>query len=345
MKTLLTILLALCVNPGTLKGPYAIHCPNFSDRMLVVIEYDAGDEGIPWEIDRPKTTPMRTDAGELIDADSFFCPRIVAPGHPDPRSTGAKVLGDGKRLVVWELERPKKDCKTIKRLAGSYELTHGGKVHWLDIPVDQEPGAEPTEWANEHLKEAGFVLKRGRRVVPQLHVKVSGKVFDFDKFQVLGDTGNEMESKTSSRGGKDYTEQFDLKGEDPKDLKLIVHLEDGTQITIDKIPAASKYRRLRGSKWKKAGITVETRVTHVSEYYAKGTGDFDAYANYRWVNSKGKPLNISPASEASGTKTTFTSACRSPLDLPKGARLEMGVLVGAVTEWLEYEYLDVPMPK
>ena len=74
-------------------------------------------------------------------------------------------------------------------------------------------------------------------------------------------------------------------------------------------------------------------------------GDFDAYAKYRWIDSKGKKLDIFPESEATGFGKQFTTACRVPVDLPKGAKLEMGVLVGAKTEWLEYEYLDVPAPR
>ncbi len=345
MKTLLTLSLLLLVGPSAQKGPYSLNCPNFSDRLLVVIEYDAGDEGMPWEVERARLTPMRTDAGELLDADTMFTPRIVAPGDADPRSSGFKKLPKNKRLIVWELERPKKSWNKIKRLAGSYELTHGGEVHWIKVPGEGEPDAEPVKWEDKHLSEAGFNLKRGVRKISQLHVQLTGKVFAFDRFTLQDENGQELSSTSSSAEFKSYTEQFNLGSKELKDLTITVHMEDGTQLSIKEIPGASKYRRVRGSKWKKAGITVQTRSANVQEYYAKGTGDFDAYAKYRWIDSKGKKLDIFPESEAAGIGKQFTTACRVPMDLPKGAKLEMGVLVGAKTEWLEYEYLDIPAPR
>lgn len=345
MKLISLLGLACLASPTTQKGPYSLNCPRFSDRMLVVIEFDEGDPGFPWAIKRAKTTPMRTDTDEFIEPDTMTTPRIVMEGRSDPRHEKGKVLENGKRLLVWELQRPKNPWTSIKRLAGSYNITHGGNLHWIEVPQNLKVGQEPVTWENEHLAAAGFELKGGWREVTQLHVNILGEGSDIKGIELLDANDGEMMARAWGETGTGYDAQFDLKGTDSKGHTLIVLMKDGSRLEVSKIPSGSKYRRVRGSKWKKAGLTVETRLTKLDEFYARGKGEFSHYASYRWVNSKGIRLNIFPTGGASGSGNSFMTTLRIPAKLPKGARLEFGVRAGSVTEWLEYEHLDVPAPR
>ena len=55
-------------------------------------------------------------------------------------------------------------------------------------------------------------------------------------------------------------------------------------------------------------------------------------------------MDLWPRSSASGGGKSFSTDCMLPEEA-RGAKLQLGLLVGAKTEKLSYEFLDVPAPR
>jgi hypothetical protein len=76
----------------------------------------------------------------------------------------------------------------------------------------------------------------------------------------------------------------------------------------------------------------------VLQAFAEGKGDFDMLRGYRWVDKRGKKLEVWPSSESGGGNKTISTACRVPGKLPRGARMQLGILVGAEWETITFDH-------
>ena len=357
MKHLLALPLLglLAASPDTQQAPYCQNDPTWSRKLLIIAEYDLDDADTHWEVSfsESKLEELRTDTGEVLEPE-MFTPEIVGPGDRDPRVDGFKDLGEGQRLMVWEFYRPKQDWSSLVRLAGSYELIHGGTEHWIPVPVDGEPDAEPVPWENEHLAAAGFELKQGLRTVPQLQVKAKVAMGVLDEFILRDAEGEELSSRSSSGDLTTRTEEWNMDEEhDLSTLQLVVRFEDGSELVVDELPDGPKFQRIKGSEWKKKKMVLEVALVETLTAYTVGsyTGhesggpkSVAAYRGYRWADSRGRDLDIFTLSEGGGS-SRFSSSCPILTDPPRGARLELGILVGARSERVEFEFTDLPAPR
>jgi len=346
MKTLLPICwLAVTSFAATDSKPYCLNDPSWSDRLLVVQEFREGDD-LPWDVDHGNHLDvLKTDTGEVFRPDVMFTPKVVLPGDLDPRDGRGAKVPEGLHLLVWELARPTQKWSSIQRLAGHYELTHGGETRWVTVPLDLEQDAEPVAWEDETLKDAGFSLKARVEGVRMLEVKVTTSNWDLSEVALMDASGEELPSSSSSMSSDEVVYAFELGDLELEGLQVVARMDDGTRHTLEEVPDGAKYKRAKGSSWKKAGLQLETRVAVVPRFSAKGTGNFDLYRKYRWLDAKGRALDLWPQSSASGGGKAFATDCMVPTELPKGARLELGLLVGAKTEKLLYEHLDIPAPR
>ena len=345
MKALLLTAALLAAGTTVLeKKPYSINDPTWNDRFLVIQEFKEGDD-LPWDIEMGNHLDvLKTDAGEIFRPDVMFTPSVVLPGDKDPRKPGYEKLEEGTHLLVWELSKPKTKWKSIQRLAGHYELTHGGETRWVDVPLMLEQGADPIAWEDETLEEAGFKLKARIEGLRMLQVQITKRPWEFDEAVLLDEDDKEFAYQGSSTTGDVWTQSFEIGDRELEGLRLVVRMDDGTEHTLDKFSEGPKYKRAKGSSWKKAGLQIETRVAIVPRFSAKGSGDFDLYRKYRWVDRKGKVMDLWPRSTASGGGKSFSTDCMLPEEA-RGAKLQLGLLVGAKTEKLSYEFLDVPAPR
>ena len=116
----------------------------------------------------------------------------------------------------------------------------------------------------------------------------------------------------------------------------------------------AKFERVKGSEWRKKKMTLEiallpTRMTYTEGPYSghENGGPEDSltlYRGYRWVDKRDRVLDIFALSQAEGTRT-FRSSCPILMDVPKGARLQLGILVGARSERVEFEFTSIAAPK
>lgn len=326
------------------KQPYCLNDPAWSDRLLVVQEFEEGDD-LPWDIEMGNNLAvLKTDAGEVFRPDVMFTPSVVLPGDKDPRKPGYEKLEEGTHLLVWELSRPTSPWKSIERLAGHYELTHGGETRWAEVPLMLELDAEPIDWEDEVLEEAGFKLRARIEGLRMLQVQITKRPWEFEEAVLLDEDDKEFAYQGSSTAGDVWTQSFEIGDRELEGLRLVVRMDDGTEHTLDKFSEGPKYKRAKGSSWKKAGLQIETRVAIVPRFGAKGSGEFDLYRKYRWVDQKGKVMDLYPVSTASGGGKSFSTDCMLPEEA-RGAKLQLGLLVGAKTEKLSYEFLDIPAPR
>ena len=138
------------------------------------------------------------------------------------------------------------------------------------------------------------------------------------------------------------------------ELKLIVRFEDGSELTVDELPDSSKFQRIKGSEWRKKKMTLEVALLPTRETYTEGSytghesggpdSSLTVYRRYRWVDKRGQELDIFPLSRAEGVRH-FSSACPIVHDAPRGARLQLGILVGTKSERVEFEFTNIGAPK
>ncbi|MEO2162845.1 MAG: hypothetical protein ABGY29_10005, partial [bacterium] len=75
------------------------------------------------------------------------------------------------------------------------------------------------------------------------------------------------------------------------------------------------------------------------------SGDYDLIRGCRWVSSSGKDLGIHPNFHYGGGDKTVTVSCLAPTELPRGAKLQLGILVGAGWETISFLYENLKAPK
>ena len=211
MKALLLTAALLAAGTTVLeKKPYSINDPTWNDRFLVIQEFEAGDD-LPWDIEMGNHLDvLKTDAGEIFRPDVMFTPSVVLPGDKDPRKPGYEKLEEGTHLLVWELSKPKTKWKSIQRLAGHYELTHGGETRWVDVPLMLEQGADPIDWEDETLEEAGFKLKARIEGLRMLQVQITKRPWEFDEAVLLDEDDKEFAYQGSSTTGDVWTQSFEI---------------------------------------------------------------------------------------------------------------------------------------
>ena len=321
--------------------------------LLVVVEYE-GEEAILWNMDDAEVEEVRTDSGELLEP-SFFSPALVMPGDRDPRISGYTPLAEGSQLVVFEFDAPEEEWKSIPRLAGSYELLHGGELHWVELPFEEVHESEP--WEDEALAEAGFEFEYEVKLVPQLHIKCAGEHMDIDEVVLVDGEGVEHGEKRhrlqrlddlyDNRGGMQENTQgvyeFDLEGIELEGLVALVRMEDESTIELDDLPERDTYRALRNRDLRDAGLELEVRRVEVREFSAQGAGNYESLMDFRWLDKRDEELHIFSHWSKSDFRGATLSA-RIPYELPRGAHLQLGVVSGATLERVSFEHLDIDAP-
>jgi len=357
MKNLLTvpILGLLAASPDPQEAPYCQYQPDWRGELMVIVEYAADDPDVPWRLEpfgKLELEEVKTDRGEVLKP-RIFCPKVYGSGDADPRKPNGPIMGEEEQLIVWNLSKPEQPWKSIQRLAGSYDLIHGGSLHWLPFPEELNPGDDSDPYENEHLAAAGFELKHGVRLTPQLHVRASGPMPDFDEFILRTAEGEKLISHSGRSAMNSRGRQWDLLEHDLDTLQLVVRFDDGTELTVDDLPDSPKFKRIRGSKWKKAKMSleiarVETLTPFLEGSYTKtnpkSPDALRSFVGWRWVSAKGELIDTRFYFRAGGV-TSLEALCYVPTDLPKGARLEFGVLADARTERLAFEFTDIRAPK
>lgn len=321
--------------------------PTFGNDLLVVLELTGEDGATAWEAeaDEEDIAEARTGAGESLEP-TFFPLSYVAPGDFDPRYEGFEKVGDGIRLLVFKFDKPKKAVESIAVFKGQYQLLSGGEERWIDAPIGEV--ADPSPWKDDALEGEGFELQQGVREVPQVHVKISKDVFAVGDVRLVAkkEDGSEEEVYSAGSSGdlKSTEYRFDLPEDDGVTIVVRLELDGGKVVELTELPDGEKYKKPKSDALKGAKFVVETRKVAVREFFAEGRGDHDKLRKFRWVDKKGEELDIFPHFSSGGGGTRVSMQCRIPHDLPRGARLQHGFLIGAEWNTVSFEYTDIEGP-
>lgn len=336
-------LTALPLLPAPSGDVACLRDPVFGDDLLVVFAFEGDEAAALWAVDEESLEEVRSDADEVLEPGTFGA-RIVRPGDPDPTRDGFRELGEGRCLLVFELEAAERPVRSIPRFAGTYELLHGGEERWVDVPFEKLADAD--DWEDDDLEEAGFTLTQGVRAISQVHVRLKGEVFDVNDvelFAVGDDEGLMTHGATFDSDQVEY--QFDLPEEQDVELVVRVSLSDGSTVELGDLPLRDAYRPVDSDELEAVDVELEVRSAIQHEAHAEGEGDYDLLRGFRWVDKRGDVLDdIWPSSQSSGFGTSVEMSCRVPTDLPRGAKLQLGVLVDAAWETISFEETDVPGP-
>lgn len=320
----------------------ALREPSFGKGLFIVVERTGDDATAIWDVDDEELEEVVTDAGEVLKL-TVFGMTFVSPGDRDPTRKGFEKLEEDRSLLVFRFRAPQQPVKSIVRVAGTYELLSGGEEHWIDVPFAEV--IDPGPWEDKVLTEAGFEITHGVREVQQLHLKVSGEVFDVSEVNLrLAGSDEDLHSVSSSGSFNSITYEFDIGVANVSKLTARIQLEDGTLVELGKLAHKSKFTKVKSAELAKAKLSLEVRQVVVREAFAEGLGDYDLLRGFRWVNKKGQKAGIFPHSQASGWDKYVNTSCRVPADLKRGVRLQLGVLVGTQRETVRFEYTNIDGP-
>lgn len=320
----------------------ALRDPRFGKDLFLVVERTGDDAMAIWDVNDETLDEVRTDAGEVLKPAARGM-TLVSPGDMDPTRAGFEELEEGRSLLVFRFRKAQKPVKSIARLAGTYELLSGGKERWVDVPFAKLAEAGP--WEDEVLTAAGFEFTQGVREVQQLHLRISGEIFDVGAVNLrLAGVEEDLPSGNSSGNLKSITYEFDIGAADVSKLTARIELDDGTLVEIGKLAHKSKFTKAKSAKLAKADLSLEVRQVIVRESFAEGVGDYDLLRGYRWVNKKGQDTGLFPHSQAGGGGKSVMTSCRVPADLKRGVRLQLGVLAGTQRETRRFEYTNIGGP-
>lgn len=324
------------------ESVYAVIDPVFHKDLFVVVELDGEDAATLWEVDDEELESVEAASGEVLQPGAFPL-EYAAPGARDPLKSGYVEVEEGRALLVFKFRPPTGEVDSIPRFAGTYRGLRGGAEAWVEVPFEELE--EGVAWEDETLAEAGFELTRGVREVSLVQVRVKGETFDVDTIEVLAPDAEEPLSEGDTRFEDEGIEyEFDLPADDLEKVTVTVTLESGEAIVLEDVRLGEKYRAVKSDALKKADLSVEVRSAVVYETVARGTGEFDMFRRFRWTDKLGRKIDIWPSSAAHGGGAHITMTCRVPAKLPRGAKLQLGLLVGAEWEDVAFEYEDVPGP-
>lgn len=343
MKSLLLAVLFLAVAPGT-EDYKLVRDPSFGGKNLMLLhEFPAKKAATMWRIDDAEVEEVKTDSGEVLRTSSYMFDLSVE-GDSDPRSKRLVWLPPGSAIISIEFRKEAQPFKTIPRIAGSYELLHGGEERW--VTLDHAALADVHLWEQEDLKEGGFELQGGVRAVQLLKVMLKDGAMDVDEVHLRAAGSDELISSWTSSGGLGYrVHEFRLTDVEREGLVAVLEMEEGPAIVVENLPMGSKAKPSKSRELKQAKLKLESHVVTVTEVHAKGSGDYDLIRGFRWVSSKGEDLGIHPNYHFGGGIKTVKVSCLSPTELPRGAKLQLGVLVGAGWETIKFLYEDLKAPK
>ncbi len=342
MKSLLLAVLLLWCTLGT-EDYKLVRDPKFGKNLVLLQEFPAKKAATMWRIDDAEVEEVKTDSGEVLKTSSYMFDLSVE-GDSDPRSKRLAWLPADSAIISIEFRKEAQPFKTVPRIAGSYKLLHGGEERW--VTLDHEALADVHPWEQEDLKEGGFELQGGVREVQLLKVTIKEGAMDVDKVHLRAAGSDELISSESSSGGLGYrVYEFRLTDVEREGLVAVLELDDSPEIVVENLPMGSKAKSAKSSELKQAKAKLESHVVTVPEVHAKGSGDYDLIRGFRWVSSKGKDLGIYPNYQFGGGKKTVSASCMAPSDLPRGAQLQFGVLVGARWETIDFLYEDLKAPK
>jgi hypothetical protein len=317
--------------------------PSFGRDLLLVLEHEGAEVERLWAARGVELDAVRSAGGEELDV-SPGGPRLAKSGERDPTRRGFEDVADGRALVWYTISRPSEEVRSIPRFAGRYELLRGGEARPVDVPIEQP--AEPAPWEDETLAEAGVELSVGLRELPQVHLRLTGDLFEVAELELFAAGAEDGLPATIPGFDPDAMERhFDLPGDAPEQLLARVTLEDGTVIELDDLPAKEEYRRVRDKALAKADLELEARRMTAREVHGEGAGEWAQLRGFRWVDRRGKPVGLHPESTiGSGAEDRVELTCRVPAELPRGARLVLDVLVGATWEPVRFEATDLEVP-
>lgn len=321
---------------------FSVFDPVFGRDLFVVAELDGPDAAALWEVKDPTCEEVATASGEVLTPTAF--PLQYAPaGAAHPLKSGFVEVEEGRSLLVFKFRPPAGAVASIPRFAGTYRALRGGEEAWVDVPFEELE--EGVVWEDESLAAAGFELTRSVRPITVVQVRVEGEVFDVSRVEVRVPGVAEPLGEGDSKGDLGWIEHaFDVVGEAPASVSVTVALESGEAIVLEDVRLGDRYRAVESRALNEAKLGVEVRRGEVSEVWAEGEGTFDLYRRFRWTDRRGKELDLWPSSRTSGGGEHFEARCRIPGALPRGARLQLGVLVGAAWEDVAFAYEDVPGP-
>ncbi|MEO2164321.1 MAG: hypothetical protein ABGY29_17575, partial [bacterium] len=327
MKTLLLAVLFLASPLGT-EDYKLVRDPSFGGKNLMLLhEFPAKKAATMWRIDDAEVEEVKTDSGEVLRTGSYMFDLSVE-GDSDPRSKRLVWLPAGSAIISIEFRKETQPFKTIPRIAGSYELLHGGEERW--VTLDHAALADVHLWEQEDLKEGGFELQGGVRAVQLLKVMLKDGAMDVDEVHLRAAGSDELISSWASSGGLGYrVHEFRLTDVESEGLVAVLELDEGPDIVVENLPMGTKAKAAKSGELRKAKLKLESHVVTVTEVHAKGSGNYDLIRGFRWVSSKGKDLGIHPNYHYGGGIKTVSASCMAPSDLPRGAQLQFGVLVGA----------------
>jgi hypothetical protein len=343
MKTLLLAVLCLAVAPGT-EDYKLVRDPSFGGKNLVLLhEFPAKQAATMWDIDDAEVEEVKTDSGEVLSTSSYMFD-LSLEGDSDPRSKRLAWLPPGSAIISIEFRKETQPFKTIPRVAGSYELLHGGEERW--VTLDHEKPTEVHPWEQEDLIEGNFELQGGVREVSLLSVMVMDGAMEVDEVHLRAVGSDELISEESSRGGRGYrVHEFRLTDVEREGLVAVLEMEEGPEIVVENLPMGSKAKAAKSRELKQAKLKLESHVATVTEVHAKGSGNYDMIRGFRWVSSSGKDLGIHPNFHYGGGVKTVKASCLAPTELPRGAKLQLGILVGAGWVTIKFLYEDLKAPK
>ena len=345
MKTLLLAVLFLASPLGT-EDYKLVRDPSFGGKNLVLLhEFPAKQAATMWDIDDAEVEEVKTDSGEVLRTSSYMFDLSVE-GDSDPRSKRLAWLPADSAIISIEFRKEAQPFKTIPRIAGSYELLHGGAERW--VTLDHEALADVHPWKQEDLKEGGFELLGGVREVSLLTLMIKDGGMDVEDVHLRAVGSDELISSESSSGGLGYrVHEFRLTDVEREGLVAVLEMEEGPEIVVENLPMGTKAKPAKSRELKKAKVGLESHVATVTEVHAKGTGNYDLIRGFRWVSSSGKDLGIHPNFHygTGAAPKSVQASCMAPRKLPRGAQLQFGVLVGARWETIKFLYENLKAPK
>ena len=317
--------------------------PVFGDDLLVIVSLQGEDATSTWTVDDEEIEDAVTDTGEVLDEKTIILD-LALPGDMHPVKRFGETVPEGEALIVFKFRKPKQPAKSVEKFVASFRALRGGKRAWIDVPF--EDLQEPARWENEDLAEAGFELDLSVRDQPVARIQFKGVLDGLDGIEArLPGSEEDLMGGTVDGGFGFQNWEFRLPDDAGDEVDLVLEMEDGAELVIEGVKLGSRPKQIRDSRLKEAKLEVEASMGERRIVSADGKGDFDRYSKYRWVDRRGKAVEIFPNSSASGGGNIFSTELVVPHDLPRGVSPQLGVFVGAEWDDVEFDISGIPIGK
>ena len=237
MKTLLIAVLFLAGPIGAVDYKL-VRDPSFGKNLMLLHEFSTEQAATMWSIDDAEVEEVKTDSGEVLSTSSYMFD-LSLEGDSDPRSKRLAWLPPGSAIISIEFRKEAQPFKIIPRIAGSYELLHGGVERW--VTLDHEALADVHPWEQEDLKEGGFELLGGVREVSLLTLMIKDGGMDVEDVHLRAVGSDELISSESSSGGLGYrVYEFRLTDVEREGLVAVLELDEGLEVVVENLPMGTR---------------------------------------------------------------------------------------------------------